>query len=199
MDHEIPNIIIPIIIGIVFLLGYFIGSIPFGLIFTRLAGTEDIRKIGSGNIGATNVLRTGKKWVALLVLIFDMLKGCVAYMAVGSIGGFAAVIGHNFPIWLKFKGGKGMATTMGFLLGCNPLLFVICAVVWLSSVFITKISSLSALLALLVAPIAAVLIGVDLSDVIFIVMLSVLGFYRHRENIKRLIAGTESKVKLNAK
>jgi glycerol-3-phosphate acyltransferase PlsY len=177
--------------------GYFMGSIPFGLIFTKMAGLGDIRKTGSGNIGATNVLRAGGLKLALLTTICDMAKAAIAFYLFGIFGGFAAVIGHNYPVWLKFKGGKGIASTFGFLFGLSPYVFLISIGVWLVVAFMFGYSSLGALVMLTVLP----FIGFYFSTTAgFICLaLTVLGFWRHRENIKRLIAGTESKIKWRKK
>lgn len=143
--------------------GYLLGSLPFGLVLARLAGHGDIRKIGSGNIGATNVLRTGNKKLALATLILDSGKGAAAVLIIQSfagyhmalIAGLAAVIGHMFPVWLKFKGGKGVATALGMLLAAAPFAGLVSCAIWLATALITRISSLSALIAMLAAPFAA--------------------------------------------
>lgn len=188
--------------------GYLIGSIPFGLVITRLAGLGDIRKIGSGNIGATNVLRTGRKDLALLTLLCDIGKAALIALvfqflfqdkAVGLASGVAAVIGHNYPIWLKFKGGKGVASTLGLMLAMTPLVGVITALVWLFMAFTFRYSSLSALTAFTVAPVVSYFIEPDKAVAIIYLLLTALSFYRHRSNIVRLIHGKESKIKLKKK
>ena len=185
--------------------GYLIGSIPFGLVLTRLAGLGDIRAIGSGNIGATNVLRTGNKGLALGTLLLDGGKGWlvvfligrdwgfVSHMDAGLLAGIATVIGHNFPVWLKFKGGKGVATTLGFLLGSLfPAGAVACGM-WLLTAAVFRISSLSALVALTAAPVFAVWIG-TYPVAMAAGILALLSFWRHRTNIERLIRGEEPKI-----
>jgi len=182
-------------------IGYLIGSIPFGLVLTRAAGMGDIRQIGSGNIGATNVLRTGNKVLALLTLIGDSGKGAAAVWAVGAVwgpeaglvAGFFAVVGHNFPVWLKFKGGKGVATTLGVLLvGAWPVGVAACAT-WLLIAGTFRYSSLAALAALAAAPLIAWWMKLPAMAVIA-GGLTVLAFVRHHENIARLIKGEESKI-----
>jgi acyl phosphate:glycerol-3-phosphate acyltransferase len=184
-----------------FVLGYLLGSIPFGLLLTRLAGTQDLRTIGSGNIGATNVLRTGRKSLAAATLIGDMLKGTVAVIIAGYFGGpnaamlaaLGAFLGHLFPVWLKFKGGKGVATYLGVLLGLFWPGAVVFAVLWLATAFTSRYSSLSALVAAFVTPIFLWWFG-QLALASLFVVLTLLLFYTHRENIKRLQAGTEGKI-----
>lgn len=188
--------------------GYIIGSIPFGLVITRLAGLGDIRKIGSGNIGATNVLRTGRKDLALLTLICDIGKAAlIAFIfqsiynsqTIGVIAGVFAVIGHNFPIWLKFKGGKGVASTLGLLLSMTPLVGILTALTWLVMAFIFRYSSLSALTALTLAPVYAFFIEPNKAVAGTYILLTILSFYRHHSNIKRLINGEESKIQFKKK
>ena len=186
---------------VAFVLGYLLGSIPFGLILTRLAGTEDLRSIGSGSIGATNVLRTGSKSLAAATLIGDALKGTVAVLIAGYYAGpnaamlaaLGAFLGHLYPVWLKFKGGKGVAVYIGVLIGLFwPAAMVFC-VIWLSTAFTSRYSSLSALVASFVTPIFLWWFGhpalASLSAV-----LTLLLFYAHRENIARLQAGTEGRI-----
>ncbi len=190
------------------LIGYSFGSIPFGLVFTKMAGLGDIRKIGSGNIGATNVLRTGRKDLALLTLIFDVGKAGFAALfcewvfgspLMGLTAGFCGVIGHNYPIWLHFKGGKGVASTLGMLLATAPMVGVLTALIWLGMAFVFKYSSLAALTALAAAPFLSLTIGYGWAYFVCYGLLAVLAFYRHRENIKRLLNGTESKINLHKK
>ena len=180
--------------------GYALGSIPFGLILTRLAGTEDLRSIGSGNIGATNVLRTGRKGLAAATLLLDALKGTAAVLigaqfgpAAAGIAGLGAFLGHLYPIWLKFQGGKGVATYLGVLLGLLPIAALVFAVVWLATAFISRYSSLSALLASVAAPVAVLWFG-HRHTAILVAMLAVLIIWKHLPNIKRLLAGTEGKI-----
>ncbi len=181
--------------------GYLCGSIPFGLILTRFAGTQDLRSVGSGNIGATNVLRTGRKGLAAATLIGDMLKGTVAVIAAGQIAGpdaaivagFGAFLGHLFPIWLKFKGGKGVATYIGVLLGLFwPAALAFCGV-WLVVAFMSRYSSLSALLASALTPFGLYFDGHPALALLFAV-LTVLLWIMHRANIRRLLNGTEGKI-----
>ncbi|THV13907.1 glycerol-3-phosphate 1-O-acyltransferase PlsY [Rhizobium rhizophilum] len=188
-------------LAIVLLFGYLLGSIPFGLVLTKMAGLGDLRSIGSGNIGATNVLRTGNKKLAAATLLLDALKATAAALIAHAVfghnaalfGGFAAFIGHLFPVWLGFKGGKGVATYIGTLLGVAPLMVLVFAVVWLAVAFISRYSSLSALLATLVIPVALWILGVEEAALVTAVM-TVITFWRHKQNIERLIAGTESKI-----
>jgi acyl phosphate:glycerol-3-phosphate acyltransferase len=180
--------------------GYLLGSIPFGLIITRIAGLGDIRDIGSGNIGATNALRTGNKWVAGATFLGDMGKGATAVIIAHQFGpdlaviaAFGALVGHLFPIWLKFKGGKGISTYIGILLALAwPVGLLFCAT-WLAVAVIFRMSSLSALVASLLSPVYFVWVDqwqlVELS-----VVLVLLVFYAHRDNIQRLLAGTEPRI-----
>jgi acyl phosphate:glycerol-3-phosphate acyltransferase len=189
------------LLPVAFVLGYLLGSIPFGLILTRFAGTADIRSIGSGNIGATNVLRTGRKGLAAATLICDMLKGTLAVILSGYFGGpdaamlaaLGAFLGHLFPVWLKFKGGKGVAVYIGVLIGLFWPAAVVFCVVWLATAFTSRYSSLSALVASFVTPIFLWWFGHPALASLFVV-LTLLLFYMHRENIKRLQAGTEGRI-----
>ena len=184
-----------------FIIGYLFGSIPFGLVLTRLAGTPDLRSIGSGNIGATNVLRTGRKGLAAATLLFDALKGTVAVIIAGSAGGpnaamlaaLGAFLGHLFPVWLKFRGGKGVAVYIGVLLGLFWPAAVVFCVIWLTTALVTRYSSLSALVASFVTPLFLWWFGHAALASLFTV-LTLLLFIMHRENIKRLQAGTEGKI-----
>jgi acyl phosphate:glycerol-3-phosphate acyltransferase len=184
--------------------GYLLGSIPFGLVLTRVAGLGDIRDIGSGNIGATNVLRTGRKDIALATLLLDAAKAGVALLLaraiwansplqieIGLIAGGAAFLGHCFPVWLNFKGGKGVATFFGVLLAGAWPLAAISGVTWLAVFTIFRYSSLAALCAAAIAPLAAWIAGFSWSEIIFTLALAVLIFVRHAPNIARLRAGTE--------
>jgi glycerol-3-phosphate acyltransferase PlsY len=187
------------------ILGYLSGSIPFGLLFTRWAGLGDIRSIGSGNIGATNVLRTGNKKVAALTLLADAIKGAIPILIMkalggetaGVIAGFAAFAGHLFPVWLGFKGGKGVATNIGILFGLYWPLGLLFLAVWLVTAFVFRISSLSALTASALSPIWAWLLDKP-SFVLLLVLIGVLIWIMHRENIARLLKGEEGKIKLGS-
>lgn len=181
-------------------LGYFLGSIPSGLLFTRAAGLGDVRKIGSGNIGATNVLRTGNKKLAALTLIADLLKGTLAVIIgniwgndAATLAGFSAFLGHLFPVWLNFKGGKGVATYIGVLLALFwPVCLIFCAT-WLIVAYATRYSSLSALAASILAPLS-LLVFEQWHLLVPVGLMSLLLLVRHHANISRLIAGTESKI-----
>ena len=186
---------------IAFVIGYLLGSIPFGLILTRLAGTQDLRSIGSGNIGATNVLRTGRKGLAAATLLLDALKGTVAVIIAGHLGGpnaamlaaLGAFLGHLFPVWLKFRGGKGVAVYIGVLIGLfwpGALFFCL---LWLATAVTSRYSSLSALVAAFITPIFLWWFGQPALAALCAV-LTLLLFYMHRENIHRLQAGTEGRI-----
>ena len=186
------------IIALVF--GYLLGSIPFGLLLTRAAGLGDVRNIGSGNIGATNVLRTGHKGLAAATLLLDMLKGTAAVLIAGIYGtepaiaaGLGAFLGHLFPVWLGFKGGKGVATYIGVLAGLMWQAALLFGAVWIVVAFAMRYSSLSALTACVVAPIALYFMGRPDLAILF-AGLSVIVFIKHRANIARLLAGTEGKI-----
>lgn len=183
-------------------IGYLLGSIPFGLLLTRLAGAGDLRAIGSGSIGATNVLRTGRKDLAAATLVLDLGKGIVAVLVARWLAGetgaliaaIAAVIGHMFPVWLRFHGGKGVATAFGVLLAVMPLVAVIGFAIWLAVALTLRISSASALVATVATPILAWLLGQPRMAIATVIVLAVLIFIRHRANIARLIAGTEPRI-----
>jgi acyl phosphate:glycerol-3-phosphate acyltransferase len=186
---------------VAFVIGYLLGSIPFGLILTRFAGTQDLRSIGSGNIGATNVLRTGRKGLAAATLICDMLKGTLAVLISGYYGGpdaamlaaLGAFLGHLFPVWLGFKGGKGVAVYIGVLIGLFwPAAVLFCAL-WIVTAVISRYSSLSALVASVVTPIFLWWLG-HLTLASLFAALTLLLFYMHRANIARLQAGTETRI-----
>jgi acyl phosphate:glycerol-3-phosphate acyltransferase len=186
---------------VAFILGYLFGSIPFGLLLTRLAGTADLRSIGSGNIGATNVLRTGHKGLAAATLLLDMLKGTAAVAISGYVDGpnaamlaaLGAFLGHLFPVWLKFRGGKGVAVYIGVLLGLFwPAALAFC-LIWLATAFASRYSSLAALVASVVTPILLWWLD-QLALAALFGLMTVLLFYMHRENIRRLLAGTEGKI-----
>ena len=196
----------------VFLFGYFMGSIPFGLLLTKISGLGDIRNIGSGNIGATNVLRTGNKKVAFLTLILDGTKGTLAIYVVSisqsfvefnlanninhfqSLVAVSAVIGHCFPIWLNFKGGKGVATGFGTIIFINMYVGVLALLIWVSIAKLFRISSLSALISYLFIPILMFFFTSEKSFFIASILISLICYLQHRENIKRLLNGSEAKI-----
>ncbi|MBE1295400.1 glycerol-3-phosphate 1-O-acyltransferase PlsY [Phycobacter azelaicus] len=181
--------------------GYGLGSIPFGLVLTRLMGLGNLREIGSGNIGTTNVLRTGSKVAALLTLLLDGGKGAAAVVIArlmagedaAQLAGLAAFLGHCFPVWLSFKGGKGVATFLGLMLALAWPVGVAACLTWLAGAAITRMSSASALLSALAAPVWAVLLGHP-QIVALTIALTVIVIWRHSENIARLRAGTEPKI-----
>ncbi|MFC3174679.1 glycerol-3-phosphate 1-O-acyltransferase PlsY [Novosphingobium bradum] len=181
--------------------GYLLGSIPFGLVLTRLTGAGDLRAIGSGNIGATNVLRTGRKGLAAATLLLDLAKGFAAVAlarwiggdGAGAFGGAAAVLGHCFPAWLRFKGGKGVATLMGVALALGWPIGAAYAAVWLGTLAITRISSLGGMSAAVVAPFAALVWGTQLQAAV-LACLCALVLWLHRANIGRLREGTEPRI-----
>ena len=182
-------------------LGYLCGSIPFGVIVTRAAGIGDVRNIGSGNIGATNVLRTGRKKLAAATLLGDALKGTAAVLiaavlwghAAALLAGFAAFVGHLKPVWLRFRGGKGVSTYIGVLLGLAWPIVGVYAVAWLGTAALTRYSSLSALVASIATPIGLYFYGAQPEAALF-VLLTALTWWTHRENIARLRAGAEGKI-----
>lgn len=198
--------------------GYLLGSIPFGLVLCYLAGYGDIRKIGSGNIGATNVLRTGNKWLALLTVLLDASKaGLIAWLAykcvdakpimflgyitytnilASLIAGSAAIIGHNFPVWLKFKGGKGVASAFGFILATQPTIALAALFVWLAMAFAFRYSSLAAISAAIAVPVMTFFYAEPVYTY-FYTALVVLVLIRHHANIGRLLKGAESKIKFS--
>lgn len=186
---------------IAFGLGYVLGSVPFGLLLTRIAGLGDVRQIGSGNIGATNVLRTGRRGLAAATLLLDAAKGAAAVLIVNycfgptaaAIAGFGALLGHIFPVWLKFKGGKGVATFLGVLIAMAWEVAAIFAIVWLAVAAITRISSLSAIIATVAVPIGAWILGYDQVAVVSALM-AVVVLIKHRGNIRRLLAGEEPRI-----
>ena len=188
------------------LLGYLLGSVPFGLVLTRIAGLGDVRTIGSGNIGATNVLRTGNKALAAATLVLDALKGTAAVLIAerlgalhgiailaGLLGGLGAFLGHLFPVWLGFRGGKGVATYIGVLLGLAWKGAVVFCGVWLAVALLTRYSSLSALIASVVAPIALELMGQRPAALLALVLTALLT-WKHRGNIARLMKGEEPRI-----
>lgn len=187
--------------------GYLLGSIPFGLVITRAAGLGDIRTIGSGNIGATNVLRTGRKDLALATFLLDAGKAGIALLIarelmgaspirveVGLVAGAAALIGHCYPAWLGFKGGKGVATFFGVLFAGAWPLGIIAGITWLAVATISRFSSLAALVAAAVTPVAAMVAAFSWPEVAFTIVLGLLIFWRHRGNIERLLAGAEPRI-----
>ncbi|HEY6916887.1 MAG TPA: glycerol-3-phosphate 1-O-acyltransferase PlsY [Allosphingosinicella sp.] len=185
---------------LIFLIGYLFGSIPFGIILTRITGAGDLRAIGSGNIGATNVLRTGRKGLAAATLILDALKATAAILIVEAIwpgmGGIAAIgalLGHLYPVWLRFRGGKGVATLLGILIGLLPLAALVFAIVWIGALLLTRFSSVGGMSAAISAPVAAFLFGAFEYVPLFLGF-ALLVLWKHRENIARLVAGQEPKV-----
>lgn len=187
-------------IALALVFGYLLGSIPFGLLLTRAAGLGDVRKIGSGNIGATNVLRTGNKALAAATLLLDALKGTAAVLIAGIYGpqlaiaaGFAAFLGHLFPVWLGFRGGKGVATYLGVVVALVWQAAILFAAVWLAVAAITRYSSLAALFAALAVPLAAWWMGL-VDYAIVLAVMSLIVFVKHRANISRLLSGKESRI-----
>jgi len=199
MPDEIFPTSFGVLIGML-ALGYALGSIPFGLILARAAGLGDVRKIGSGNIGVTNVLRTGNKGIAAFTLLLDILKGTLAAWIglrwsteAGMVAGFGAFVGHLYPVWLRFKGGKGVATYLGVLLALAWQGALAFAIVWLGTAFATRYSSLSALFAATAVPIVLWFLGFGEVAVLFAVM-SLIVIVKHHGNISKLMAGTESRI-----
>lgn len=191
----------PALLAATAVLAYLLGSVPFGIVMARLFGLGDLRKIGSGNIGATNVLRTGNKPAALLTLVLDAGKGAIAVLAArallaedaAQLAGAAAFLGHCYPVFLRFRGGKGVATFLGTLIALAwPVGLAACAL-WAVTAALTRISSLSALVAAALGPVAAMLLG-QASVALLCIVLAVLIFARHHENIARLLAGTEPRI-----
>ncbi len=182
------------------IISYLLGSIPMGLLLTRLMGKGDLRKVGSGNIGATNVMRVGGLRMAGLVWLLDMAKAIAAvfvgnYIAGDAFGawcGFAAIVGHCYPVWLKFKGGKGISSLFGVLLAVSPLSFIVCGIEWLLVALSTGVSSLGATVVFCLIPILGFAIGIKIGFAFLAIGL--LCMWRHRENIKRLRGGNESKI-----
>lgn len=181
--------------------GYLLGSVPFGLLLTRFAGTKDLRSIGSGNIGATNVLRTGRKDLAAATLVLDALKGTVAVLVARHFAGetaamaaaVGAFLGHIAPVWLRFKGGKGVATFLGVTIGLFWPAAIAFAVVWLGAAYYTRYSSLSALMASVATVVAAIALGNN-NLAVLLAVLAILLWLKHHENIRRLLEGTEGKI-----
>ena len=200
MAGGIPGLVLALLVG------YGLGSIPFGLLLTRWAGAGDIRAIGSGNIGATNVLRTGRKGLALATLALDLAKGALptalGYAWLGPLGGVlagaGAIIGHCFPVWLGFRGGKGVATAAGVVLGLTPLLLVAMLAVFIAVVWATRWVSLGSIVAACLAPVAALLLGNGLAAALYL-LVAALVVYKHRDNIGRLLRGEENRFSFGGK
>lgn len=188
---------------VVLVLSYLLGSVPFGLVLTKLAGLGDLRQMGSGNIGATNVLRTGRKDLALATLLLDSGKGAIAvglaaFLTQGAtpimaLAGAAAFLGHCFPIFLRFKGGKGVATFLGTLIAFSLPVATVSCLIWLAAAFVTRYSSLSALIAAFITPWLFLVLG-DVAYFLAAAFMAALIFYRHKANIWRLVEGTEPKI-----
>ena len=194
-----PDLVTPAALGAL-VLGYLFGAIPFGLILTRVAGLGDVRAIGSGNIGATNVLRTGRKGLAAATLLGDALKGTAAVLIAGTMGegpalaaGLGAFLGHLFPVWLGFRGGKGVATFIGVLLAFSPPALAVFAVIWLGLAFTLRYSSLAALAASAATPPALWALGAPAPGLLFL-LLGALLWWKHAPNIRRLASGTEGRI-----
>ncbi|MCJ2053206.1 glycerol-3-phosphate 1-O-acyltransferase PlsY [Methylobacterium sp. J-070] len=194
-----PDLVTPAALGGL-ALGYLLGSIPFGLILTRFAGLGDVRSIGSGNIGATNVLRTGRKGLAAATLLGDALKGTAAVLIARNLGegpalaaGLGAFLGHLFPVWLRFKGGKGVATFIGVLLAFSPPALGVFAAIWLGLAFALKYSSLAALAASIATPLTLWALGAPAQAWLFLIMAALL-WWKHAPNIRRLASGTEGRI-----
>lgn len=188
----------PIYIALAF--GYLLGSVPFGLLLTRAAGLGDVRQIGSGNIGATNVLRTGNKGLAALTLLLDALKGTAAVLIAANWGsdaalfaGVGAFLGHIFPIWLRFRGGKGVATYLGILAAFSWKAALVFAATWLAVAFLSRYSSLAALVATAVSPLVLYIVGLP-DFALALLALTILVYIKHAANITRLVSGKESKI-----
>ena len=181
-------------------LGYLLGSIPFGVLLTRFAGAGDLRQIGSGNIGATNVLRTGRKGLAAATLLLDMAKGAAAVLlaewlfpGTAVLGGMAAFLGHCYPVWLKFRGGKGVATLMGIVVALHWPSGLVYALVWLGLLAVLRISSLAGIAAAISAPVSVAYFGrIDL--VLLFLALALIVLWKHRDNVDRLLSGTEPRI-----
>lgn len=181
-----------------FTLAYLLGSVPFGLILTRMMGIKNLREIGSGNIGATNVMRTGKRWLGILTLLCDALKGYAAVWLTNYVynesyalfAGFCVVLGHAFTVWLRFQGGKGVATTIGVFFAIDWMLGVAVCIMWLLTFYFVRISSVSSILSICYSSIAAYLIAEDWSALLALT-LSMFILFTHRENIRRLLEGNE--------
>lgn len=181
--------------------GYLAGSIPFGILISKILGLGDLRKVGSGNIGATNVLRTGNKLAAFLTLLFDFSKGICAVLIVRQffsedavqVSAFSALVGHCFPIWLRFRGGKGVATFLGVTIALSFIIGIICCFVWLFVAVVRKMSSLASLTSSASAPIAAIFLDQP-NNITLLTLLVGIVFFRHKQNIDRIIKGVEPKI-----
>jgi acyl phosphate:glycerol-3-phosphate acyltransferase len=186
--------------GAALLFGYLLGSIPFGLLLTRMAGGGDLRAIGSGNIGATNVLRTGRKGLAALTLVLDAAKGALAVLLAqwlnpdwGLLGGLAAFLGHCYPIWLRFRGGKGVATYLGIVLALAWPVGLAFAIVWLAALALLRYSSVGGMAAAIAAPVTAAWLD-DFRLVVLLIAMTLIVLWKHRANLERLLAGEEPRV-----
>ena len=202
MGVEVQDLVGPAIgtLSLVAVGGYLLGSIPFGVILTRAAGAGDVRQIGSGNIGATNVLRTGNKALAAATLLLDAAKGAMAVLVARQWGadaalvaGGCALLGHLYPVWLKFRGGKGVATSIGILLVIAWPVGIVACLVWLATAFLFRYSSLAALAAITAAPIAS-WFAAGRTVALLALFLAVLVWWRHRANVERLLKGTEPRI-----
>ena len=184
-----------------FAFGYLAGSIPFGILISKILGLGDLRKVGSGNIGATNVLRTGNKLAAFLTLLFDFSKGICAVLIArhffsedaGQVSAFSALVGHCFPIWLRFSGGKGVATFLGATIALSLIIGIICCFVWLFIAVLRRMSSLASLTSAASAPIAAIFLNQPNAIILLMLLVGVV-FFRHKQNIVRIIEGVEPKI-----
>tara|TARA_B100001248_G_scaffold132630_1_gene99622 strand:+ start:895 stop:1515 length:621 start_codon:yes stop_codon:yes gene_type:complete len=184
-----------------FAFGYLAGSIPFGILISKILGLGDLRKVGSGNIGATNVLRTGNKLAAFLTLFFDFSKGICAVLIArhffsedaGQVSAFSALVGHCFPIWLRFSGGKGVATFLGATIALSLIIGIICCFVWLFIAVLRRMSSLASLTSAASAPIAAIFLNQPNAIILLMLLVGVV-FFRHKQNIVRIIEGVEPKI-----
>ncbi len=184
------------------LFGYLLGAVPFGLLLTRAAGLGDIRAIGSGNIGATNVLRTGRRGLAISTLLLDGAKGAAAVLvglefagtAGALVGGLAAVLGHLFPVWLRFRGGKGVATGFGALIAASPAGGLAAGAVWIAVALTTRLSSAGALSAMALSPLLVWAVGGTRPVILMAALVAMLVWARHHANIRRLLAGTEPRI-----
>ncbi|MEH3102496.1 MAG: glycerol-3-phosphate 1-O-acyltransferase PlsY [Sphingomonas phyllosphaerae] len=199
-DRTLPTEIIWIAPAAALLIGYLLGSIPFGVVLTRITGAGDLRQIGSGNIGATNVLRTGRKGLAAATLLLDLAKGLGAVLLVAwlwpgeqPLAAAGALVGHCYPVWLRFRGGKGVATLMGVALGLGWPLGLVFAILWLGLLAITRISSLAGMAAAISTPVTAAILG-DFDLVPLLMALAAIVLWKHRANIARLVDGTEPRV-----
>ena len=191
-----------VLLGLIVAVGYLLGSIPFGLLLTRAAGLGDIRRVGSGNIGATNVLRTGRRGLAAATLLLDGAKGAAGALIGVAVagppgafwGGLAAVLGHLFPIWLGFRGGKGIATGFGALIAASPAVGLPAGAIWLLVARLGRRSSVASLSAFAAAPVIAAILGAPWEILALAVCVAGLVFIRHESNIRRLFAGTEPRI-----